>query len=172
MFDVKTTVIAAIVAAALGAGASWTVQDWRYGAIIDKNEVKQKSDEAERTRIQLDKLNKLQVERDGLARQIAKLDGDYAGKQKALQDENTRLNDCLRTGKCGLRVAAGICPRTAPVSVPPATSATGPTDDSAARSAETARQDYLNLRTALKAAQLQIEGLQGYIRAIQPKPEQ
>lgn len=172
MFDVKSTVIAALIAAAMGAGASWLVQDWRYGAIINENEAKQKSDEAERMRLQLDKVNKLQVERDGLARQIAKLDGDYAGKLKAAEDENKRLNDCLRSGKCGLRVAPGICQRTAAPSVPAPASAPGVDDAGSARLAEDARQDYLNLRSAISAAQLQLRGLQDYIRAIQTRPEQ
>lgn len=172
MFDVKLILPTALVAFAIGVGTATLVQDWRYGAIIADNAKEAKDAENKRLVDVNAQLVKMTKDRDDLARNIEKLDGTWQGKLKAAQDENTKLTDCLRTGKCGLRVNPGLCARPTAANVPAPTSPARVDDGADARLAESARQDYLNLRTALKAAQLKLEGLQEYIRTIQQKPEQ
>lgn len=169
MFNVKTIAAATVAALAVGFASAWVVQDWRYGAVISDKDKVTAEQEAERERARNVKYNKLQVERDDLARRVAQIDGDYAGKLRVLQDENSKLADCLRSGKCpgGVRVAA-TCPKSSgrlPGAVA-ATSATSVVDAGAARLTPNAEQDYLALRSAITEQRLQIEGLQAYIREL------
>ena len=168
MLNVKSLIIAAIAGLLFGAGGAWVAQDWRYGVRIERNAKDAAEGEAARAKKVADDYRKLQVERDDWARKVAQIDGDYTGKLNALQTENNRLADCVRTSKCGMRIAATCTNQ--PGRVPAASGAPGAAsvdDAGACRLTPTAEQDYLALRGAMNTQRLQLEGLQSYVRELQ-----
>lgn len=102
------------------------------------------------------------AENEAHARELAALD---AKRLKELQDaktENDRLAECVRTGKCGLRVRA-VCPA-AGGGVPQTTPAVSVADAAGPRLDDAAERDYFRLRERISVVTKQVEGLQEYIR--------
>ena len=102
------------------------------------------------------------TENEAHARELAALD---AKRLKELQDaktENDRLAECVRTGKCGLRVRA-VCPA-AGGGVPQTAPAASVADAAGPRLDDAAERDYFRLRERISVVTKQVEGLQEYIR--------
>lgn len=96
---------------------------------------------------------------------VAALDQKHT---KELNDEKKKsddLRDCVRTGRCGLRVNAS-CSTPAGAGVPQTTGATRMADAAGPRLDDAAERDYFRLRDGIATARQQIAGLQDYIRDV------
>lgn len=167
MFDVKAILIATVCAFVLGLSAGGATQAWRYNSKISKLKQDAAEANARQSAAVTDQLRKIQAERDGQAQRVAELDSKYAGELNALQTENSRLADCVRSGKCGLRVAATCVRSAGTVGMSSASAAPSVDDGGACRLTQDAGQDYLTLRGAINSQRLQILGLQAYVRELQ-----
>ena len=143
-----------------GGGGAWWLQGLRLTAAKGEYE----HAKAEGLQVALTATRKADGERDALAVKLAALDKTHSDELKRINDEKDHLADCLRTGKCGLRVAA-TCPR-APSGLPQAPAGSGVDSSTGPEFGPDARQDYLNLRSALKKAAEQINACGESLAAI------
>lgn len=89
-------------------------------------------------------------------RDVAALDAKYTGELADAKAKLENLQQCVRSGKCGLRVNA-TCQKQSTTGTASLDDATSP------RLTDTAEQDYFTLRERIEVAGKQIAGLQGYI---------
>lgn len=92
----------ALAVAAAGFAAGWAVNGWRLTS-------QHEAEARERATQALRQLEHVTADRDRLAGALAQSNDTQLTALKGMQDETNRLRDCLRTGRCGLRVAAS-CP--------------------------------------------------------------
>jgi prophage endopeptidase len=90
-------------------------------------------------------------------RDVAALDGKYTKELADAQAKLDALQQCVNSGKCGLRINA-TCPKGNTTSTTGLDDATGP------RLTDPAQRDYFTLRSRIETAGKQITGLQQYIR--------
>lgn len=96
--------------------------------------------------------------RDDLATALSSIDTRQNAKLKDAENENSRLNSCLRRGTCGLRVAA-VCP--IPGSVMPTAATGGGVDSGAgARLDAGAEPAYLAVRSGINRVQTKLAACQ------------
>jgi len=156
----RTLIQLAVVGVVLGVtfGAGWTSQGWRLGtklATVQKEHAEALSTAQERTR---QAQAALQADKDAKADKLAGIDSEGRKTLIEAQNENERLNACVRAGTCGLRIAARFPAAAAGVSSP----SKGSSVDSGAAAVLTpeAGQDYLDLRAAIATTE-------GVLRACQ-----
>lgn len=95
----------ALAVAVAGFAAGWSVNGWRLTG-------QHEAEARERATQTLRQLEHITADRDRLAGALAQANDTHLHALKGMQDETNRLRDCLRTGRCGLRVAAS-CPQPA-----------------------------------------------------------
>lgn len=102
------------------------------------------------------------AENEAHARELAEMDAKRLKELQDAKNENDRLAECVRSGKCGLRVRA-VCPAGGG-GVPQTTTATSVADAAGPRLDDAAERDYFRLRERISVITKQVEGLQEYIR--------
>lgn len=137
----------AIVALVVGA-VGWATCSYYEGQLKEKDALISKAE-----RDISDYVASIQTERyqhalaiQKLQNKIGDIDVEYTEKINAIQKENDRLADCLRSGKCGLRLKGQ---QTATASTGTADSRPGVDNGSACELDAGARQHYLTLRTGI-----------------------
>lgn len=104
------------------------------------------------------------ADQNARAAHLRALDEKHTKELQNAQAENDRLAECVRTGKCGLRIRA-VCPATRD-GVPQAAGAPRVDDAEGPRLDDAATRDYFRLRAGIETAQRQIAGLQDYITSV------
>lgn len=143
----------------LGIGTGGTVQGWRKDAQLSELELKHSAQ-------RLKESNKYAAALKQERANFFKLEGEFKNlqrdKQKEIDDEKQKtadLAECVRTGKCGLRVNA-VCRPAAVAGLPPTgTAVAGPAP--VPQLDEAARRDYYALRIAIAEAKASYESCQG-----------
>ncbi|MGE1067163.1 lysis protein [Pantoea agglomerans] len=90
-------------------------------------------------------------------RDVAALDAKYTKELADAKAKLDSLQQCVSSGKCGLRLNA-TCPKGS------ASGTTGMDDAASARLTDAAQRDYFTLRERIEVAGKQIAGLQQYIK--------
>lgn len=141
---------------ASGFGVGWGLNGLRLDARADKLAAKVAGDAVQRSTDYIAQLGVVLVAKKLLADELAAADKKFTDEQRKKQNEIDRLSDCVRTGKCGLRVNA-TCPGPAPDGVLPKTGpGTGVGLATAPRLTPDAERDYFALRKALAAQYTQL----------------
>lgn len=158
--SVKTLIQLAIVGGVLVVTfcAGWAVNGWRLGtklATVQKEHAEALSTAQERTRLAQEAL---QTEKDAKADKLSGIDSDGRKTLIKAQNENDRLNACVRAGTCGVRIVAR-CPASSAIVSSPAKGG-GVDSGAAAVLTPEAGQDYLDLRAAIATTE-------GVLRACQ-----
>lgn len=91
-------------------------------------------------------------------RDVAALDAKYTRELADAKAKLDSLQQCVSSGKCGLRLNA-TCPKGN------TTGTTGMDDAASARLTDAAQRDYFTLRERIETALGQINGLQAFIRS-------
>ena len=140
-------IIIAVVVALL-AGAGLLASNYRANAI----EYKAQSDKAtEALKLANATIDDMQVRQ----RDVAALDAKYTKELADAKAKLDALQQCVNSGKCGLRLNAKC---------PTGTTGTASVDDAASpRLTDSAQRDYFTLRKRIEMAGKQIAGLQQYI---------
>lgn len=149
--------VAAAVLFAAGGAAGWGLNGWRLDARA-ANTARDVAKEAQkRSDAYVAQLKAVQAARDGLRADLAKVDEQRTKERDDAKKELDRLRDCVRSGKCGLRVNATCTPAPgSPRDVSPTGPDSGVDTATAPRLTADAERDYFALREALKAQYTQL----------------
>lgn len=140
-------VIAVLLAAGFGGG--WSLNGLRLDARASKLAATTAKEAAKRSTDYLDQLRAVTAAKKMLADELAASDKRFTDQKRVADAEIERLNTCVRTGECGLRVHAS-CPPTAPGGVmPPAGPGSGVDTATGPKLDTDAERDYFALRKAL-----------------------
>lgn len=152
--DIKTTVIAALIAAVVAFGGGYKVADWRLTAQANADAL-ERAQRAEKTR------DEAIAAYNHLAGELATSNDRHTNELRNAQNETTRLRDRLNAGSIGLRIA-GTYPR-----LPSATEAAAGSRVDTGTGAEldsTARRAYFALRDGIDRASAQLAACQDELR--------
>lgn len=129
--------------------AGWAGNGWRLTAKHEREALEQ----AESARIELETMT---ADRDAKTAELAASNDKHLAELEGAQNETNRLRDCLRTGTCGLRIAA-TCP---PAQSPGVT--TTPSVDSETRAVLTpdAESAYFTLRDGIDRTERKLAACQ------------
>jgi len=153
MNELARSLLAAGLCLVLGFSAGWGVNGWRLDAKY--------SHEAEaRAQAAAKQLATLTADRDAKAAALTVANDRHMKELQGAQNETNRLRDCLRSGTCGLRIAA-TC---SPAQTPGATAAPSVDSGAGAELAETARRAYFALRDGIDRAGSQLAACQDELR--------
>jgi len=142
-----------ILALAGAFAAGWAGNGWRLNAEHDRERLEL----AKQAARQLDAMT---ADRDAKAAALVTANDKHLAKLQGAQNETNRLRDCLRTGSCGLRIAA-TCP---PAQGPDITAA--PSVDSGTRAELTpdAESAYFTLRDGIGRTESKLAACQDELR--------
>lgn len=138
----------------LGFAVGWTVQGWRTGARLAAQAAAYSKRDAVAATASAKQIRDAADRNAAMARDLATVDRNRERERNAKQAEVTRLNDCVRAGGCGLRVAA-VCP-SGPGVLPSAAPGSRVDTDAAPRLTADAEQAYFALRTAINGQREQL----------------
>lgn len=146
----------------VGFWSAWWYQEAHWQRVVNNIKEAHQQEKDERA-TELEKaLNDSNALRQEAENTISKQRTENLEHGKAQQAEIDRLNFCLRTGKCGLRIAA-TCPSSG--GMQPAGNAIGDIAG-AARLTAAAEQDYLTLRRALIEQYATLQMCRAYAKAL------
>lgn len=149
-FRAKALIIAMVVAVAAGLLSLSLALYYRGNAIEYKS---QRDNAKEALKLADDTISDMKVRQ----RDVAALDEKYTKELADAKAKLDALQQCVSSGKCGLRLNAK-CPAGN-------TTGTASMDDAASpRLTESAQRDYFTLRERIETAGKQIAGLQQYIK--------
>lgn len=134
--------------------AGWAGNGWRLNAENDRERLEL----AKQAARQLDAMT---ADRDAKAAELATSNDKHLAELQGAQNETNRLRDCLRTGSCGLRVAA-TCPDYP--SVPQATAAPGVDSGTRAELTPDAESAYFALRDGIDRTEAKLAACQDELR--------
>jgi hypothetical protein len=152
--DIKTTVIAALIAAVVAFGGGYKVADWRLTGQYTAEKL-----EAAKTAAKA--LADMTDERDKLAGKLSAANDLHTNELRNAQNETNRLRDRLANSSSGLRIAA-TCP--APRLGPEASSGARVDTGTGAELDTTARRAYFALREGIDRASAQLAACQDELR--------
>lgn len=153
--SVESTLIGAAVVAAVSFGTGWAVQGWHIGAKLAAQDAIHARADAKATATHDAQVTAISGQRAQLARDLFASDERHTKQLQGERNEIQRINDCVRSGTCGLRVAATCKP--APVQLLPGAGAAGSVDTATApRLTPDAEQAYFALRTAIAGQKAQL----------------
>lgn len=146
--------IAALLVIVAVFAAGWKVCDWRMTTQANAEAL----DRAEAAEKQLEDMT---AKRDALAATLASKDNQHMKDMQNAQRETNHLRDCLRSGTCGLRVAATCRP------APGTADAAGSRVDIGAGAELTgeAERAYFALRDGIDAVDAKLSACQDQLRA-------
>lgn len=155
--DPRAALISALVIGCAAFAGGWSVNGWRLSSEYSAERLVAVQNAR-------DALTRLTAERDALAAKLAASDDTHLAHLRTAQNETNRLRDCLRSGACGLRIAA-VCP---PAGSPAVAAGPGVDTGAGARLDGAAESAYFALRDGIDRAQAQLAACQGELRLRAP----
>lgn len=153
MFDPRVAIAAACLMGAFACG--WTVASWKHGAELANLKAAHLADTVTKKTEFIAQLAAVESARKTLADNLAASDLLHTTELKRAHDETKRLNDCVASGKCGLRVNATCGPAT-PGQLPGAAPGRSVDTATAVRLTPDAERYYFALRDALDGQKIQL----------------
>lgn len=163
LIDWRGYVVALAVGGALGGGAAWAAQGWRYGAQIASMRADEAGRVAEAQREAREILQRRYADVGLINERNAKAEWAAYGGLRSAQIEDDGLRADVDAGRQRLHVAAA-CPAASGGGVPKAGAAAGVGNGARAELDPAARSDYFALRTGIRQMTAQLEACQARLR--------